>query len=79
MTYSHGSVVRLSLKNFMQYVEVEVFPGNYHFVSTKINFKIVGIVVTLQSVIGWKVTEVITPFMLNLLTCSFMLTHAAFR
>ena len=32
MAYSHGSVVRLSLKNFMQYVEVEVFPGTPYFV-----------------------------------------------
>jgi len=28
MNFSHGSVVRLSLINFMQYVQVEVRPGN---------------------------------------------------
>ncbi len=27
MSYNHGSIVQLTLKNFMQYVEITVKPG----------------------------------------------------
>ena len=38
MTFSHGGVVRLRLKNFMQYREAEVRPGKEATRQIAINF-----------------------------------------